>query len=804
MRVDVRTRVMGSDVISTTSWRIGTHVRARGRRWRIDGVTTGEDCEALRLTDLETADTHRSLTVLTPFDRPVSLDRPSLPLVVRPRRWLHELDRALIELRPYGSLAATSRSRIRLIPYQLEAALAMLRHGATRILIADAVGLGKTIQAGVMILELSHQADTFRGLVLVPAGLREQWSAELATHFGLTSVRADSAWLKSTTSDRPAHVNPWSLPGLYISSHDFVKRPEALRPLEDVTWDLVVVDEAHAAGATTDRRVAIHAIAQRSRRVVLLTATPNADDPAALSALCRIGSLHQHDPVWLFARARSDVDATRPRKSAVIAVRLSNAELQMHHLLDRYSVLVWKEATARKDERARLVSIILRKRALSSAQSLVSSVRRRIALLSTTERVSIEQLCLPLADEDPLDDDEPGDGLGIPGLSDAVRERRWLTAILETASRAARAETKIRTLLRLLRRIRQPAIVFTEYRDTLVRLERHLSTIGRPVLTLHGGLSPSERAHVTQDFNKGRDVLLATDAAAEGLNLHHHCRVVIHYELPWNPARLEQRAGRVDRLGQDARVHEIALVAADTAERLVVAPLVARAVRARSMPGGSPLLAVLAESRVADAVMAMTIPAIVAERASALAPSDAIAVDFRTEAEDEVRRLTEELGLIARSERRFARHQRREPIVSRILTRQTRLAGLFLIFRLLVERCGRRIHGETVTVQVPGLQALSVIDDRIASMRDRVSRLDGVARARSSVRDAAIAAVHESAARRLVQPGLFERRTRRNQDAPRPPDAPLIVGGAPDEDDRLRVESTLLAVLHVIRRSSQR
>ncbi len=787
---------MSVAALSDKRWHVGAHVRVRGRRWRVDGVTDGEDCQALRLTDLEAGD-ERSLTLLTPFDRPISLDRPSLPMIVRPRRWLHELDRALIDLRPYGSLAATARSAIRLLAYQLEPALAMFRQGATRLLIADAVGLGKTIQAGVILLELSHQTDTFRGLVLVPAGLRDQWSMELATHFNLTSVRVDSAWLKSTTAGRPPDVNPWSLPGIYISSHDFVKRPEALRPLEDVTWDLVVVDEAHAAGLTTDRRVAIHAICQRSRRVVLLTATPNADDPAALNALCRIGSLHEDDPVCLFARARADVDATRSRKSAVIAVASSGAERQMHHLLNKYSQQVWKEAAARKDDRARLVSIILRKRALSSAQSLVSSVRRRIALLSASERPALEQLSLPLGDEDPLDDDEPVDVLAVAGLSDVVRERRWLTAILETAARAARAETKTSALRRLVRRIRQPTIVFTEYRDTLARLERQLSAIGRPLLTLHGGLTPSERAQVTQRFNEGGHILLSTDAAAEGLNLHHQCHVVVHYELPWNPARLEQRAGRVDRVGQRARVHEIALVAADTAERLVVAPLVARAIRARSVPGRSPLLAVLAESRVADAVMAMAIPPEGVECAVIPAPADATVTVLRSEADDEVRRLTHERRLVARSHRPSARCQPREPIVCRMTVRRAALDGLFLIFRLSMETRGRRIHGETLTVQLSGLQPWSVVAERITAIHDRVSRLDGLVRARLDVRESAMVNLNDSAARRLVQPGLFDRRTRRHQGAPQ------IVNG-PQKHDSLRVDTRLLAVIHVINRSSRR
>ena len=140
----------------------------------------------------------------------------------------------------------------------------------------------------------------------------------------------------------------------------------------------------------------------------------------------------------------------------------------------------------------------------------------------------------------------------------------------EAARHAARSESKAGRLLRWLSRVLEPVIVFTEYRDTLHRLERLIRATGRQVTTLHGGLGRAERNRAQAAFNAGGVSLLATDAAAEGLNLHHHCRIVIHYELPWRPARLEQRAGRVDRLGQSKRVHEIALVAADTAERLVI------------------------------------------------------------------------------------------------------------------------------------------------------------------------------------------------------------------------------------------
>ena len=249
----------------------------------------------------------------------------------------------------------------------------------------------------------------------------------------------------------------------------------------------------------------------------------------------------------------------------------------MHDLLDRYSRRVWEEAGRRGDDRARLVSIVLRKRALSSAGALGTSVERRLALLSG--RPDPWQLALPLtafADEDPLADDEPLATISAPGLADPRLERRLLAAIVEAARLAASDERKTRFLLRLLSRIREPAIVFTEYRDTLARLAERVAAAGHSVAVLHGGMSPAERSRTQQAFNDSGGILIATDAASEGLNLHHRCRVVIHFELPWNPSRLEQRAGRVDRLGQIRRVHELALVAAHTAERLVVAPLVTR------------------------------------------------------------------------------------------------------------------------------------------------------------------------------------------------------------------------------------
>ena len=421
----------------------------------------------------------------------------------------------------------------------------------------------------------------------MPAGLRDQWTAELAARFGLDAIEASSAWLARTVSELPPCVNPWSLPGVYIASMDLVKRAEVLRPLEDVTWDAVVVDEAHDANAGTARRAAVHAIACRARRVVLLTATPHAGDPRQFAALCEVGAADARSPrIVMFRRSRSVIAPRSRRRSRLFTVRLGTDERQMHEAVERYTTRLHREATARDDASARLLAIVLRKRALSSAASLAASCRRRLLLLERHgERDEADQLLLPLGDEDPLEDAEPDGVLGTRGLADAARERVILEAIVRTAERASRSESKIRFLKRFLRRIQEPAIVFTEYRDTLDRLRRQLLPLRGDLEVLHGGMELRERAAATAAFNERASLLLATDAASEGLNLHARCRLVIHFELPWNPARLEQRAGRVDRIAQSRHVHEALLVADDTAERLVLAPLVARARRAWSSLG---------------------------------------------------------------------------------------------------------------------------------------------------------------------------------------------------------------------------
>ena len=202
-----------------------------------------------------------------------------------------------------------------------------------------------------------------------------------------------------------------------------------------------------------------------------------------------------------------------------------------------------------------------------------------MALLAEAPTLPHDQLTLPFMNDD--DDDEPGTELGAVGLRDAEEEIRWLDHLLALAREASLKESKLCALQRFLARANQPALVFTEYRDTL----RHLATAlaSFDPLELHGGLTRQDRRRTLQQFAESESrLLLATDAASEGLNLHHRCRLVVSLELPWTPLRLEQRIGRVDRLGQRRRVHAVQFIAAGGSEDAGLARFAGRNERIRA------------------------------------------------------------------------------------------------------------------------------------------------------------------------------------------------------------------------------
>lgn len=534
--------------------------------------------------------------LLWPFDRPAPVSDSAHVAVVPLRTSWHAITAAHArECEP-----STPRSRsigAAVLPYQLEPALAVAS-GATRVLLADEVGLGKTVQAGWIVSDLIERDRDARVLIAVPAGLRRQWASELERLFGVAVVAVDAAWLRGAVRDVPADISPWARSGVYLASLDFLKRHDVTTSLQSHVWDLLVVDEAHGAAAPTDRHTALARVSAQTRRIVALSATPFSGDASAFLSVASLGGTPADDPPLMFRRSREDVGGQARRRHRFATIRISRAEFRLQRLLERYSRDVWREA-AGDVEGARLAVTILRKRALSSPAAAERSIRRRLALLegavSTPRQVSF------FDDDEPPDDEASDAALAAPGLANAAREERWLAVMADAAAAVASQDSKLRGLIRLLRRIRgEAAIVFTEYRDTLRHIERALPG----ALQLHGGMTSEERAVVQRRFNDEGGLLLATDAASEGLNLHARCRLVINYEVPWNPARLEQRIGRVDRIGQRRAVHAVTFVARDTAEDLVIANLARRLARVAATLGERDRLAAfLDDARVARSVI---------------------------------------------------------------------------------------------------------------------------------------------------------------------------------------------------------
>jgi superfamily II DNA or RNA helicase len=619
----------------------GEVVRIRDERWRIIRRVPYDRATAIEAAGCDAGNRNGHATFLLPFETIERVQAYSVPRVVGRRRWRRAARRTLATASPsLTSLRAATPARLRIISFQLEPVLALVRGEGCRFLIADAVGLGKTVQAGLMIAETLARRPDGRTLVVTPAALREQWREEIESRFGLGANILDAAGIARLTSQLPAGVNPWSVRPVVITSIDYIKRPEVMRSIETLVWDLVVFDEAHNLAGRSDRSAAAGVIGNRARALVLLTATPHSGDDQAFDRLCHLGHLGRAGRLLVFRRTRIDVGLPHTRRDTLLRVRPTMAEVEMHRALMAYAKLVWNRSRDAAGAGAQLAMSVLARRACSSAASLVRSVERRLGLLGQPSSIPDIQPDLPF--DEVIDDEEPAVSLRSPGLPDAREERSHLLRLLDLARDAATAESKLAALRRLISRVNEPVIVFTEYRDTLREISATLA--GTETVQLHGGLTARERNDALRRFIDGTvRVLLATDAASEGLNLHQRCRLVINLELPWTPLRLEQRAGRVDRIGQSDTVHVVRFVAQGTCEETTVVRLARRIARIQGsmhLTSSIPNERRVAESILGDAPIPDVAPA------ASIGSGGASTIDLRHEAEQEAGRIASARSLL--------------------------------------------------------------------------------------------------------------------------------------------------------------
>lgn len=422
-------------------------------------------------------------------------------------------------------------------PHQIAAAEEIVGRLRGSALLADEVGLGKTIEAGLVLEELAARGELRRALILCPASLLPQWEEEMQQKFARSLALQPAVPLRA---------------GIVLASLDWAKRSPQRERYQAVDWDLVIVDEAHHLKSRSSQNHGFVAGLQR-RRMLLITATPIQNELSELYNLVSLvkpeifGTYMQFYRRFLLAPRRPrNVDELRgelaaamvrrtrqeacielpPRRVELLLVELSPGERELYDLATRALTRAYRE---RRSQSQTILPLVLIQRELCSSSFALAQTLRRM-----------------------------GDS--------------WFGSLNPDLLRRAEAivhNQKAEAATAVLCGIGEPALVFTEYRATQEYLGRKLQAAGLEVHYLHGGQRRAERQGEIAAFHRRGGVLVATETGGQGLNLQ-TASVVVNYDLPWNPMRVEQRIGRAHRLGQTREVRILNLCARGTVEEHVL------------------------------------------------------------------------------------------------------------------------------------------------------------------------------------------------------------------------------------------
>lgn len=524
----------------------------------------------------------------------------------------------------FDPMVAVTTSDLDPLPHQINAVYGyLLPKVPLRFLLADDPGAGKTIMAGLYVKELLLRGDLAKCLVVAPGGLVEQWQSELYERFGLRfSILTRDLLTTTVPGENPFHENPY-----LIARMDQLSRSgDILVHLEQAHFDLVVVDEAHRMAAhyfggelKKTRRYELGELLGRvSEHLLLMTATPHSgkeEDFQLLLALLdgdRFQGRHRktHDATdvsgLMLRRVKEELLTFEGRRlfperfAATVPYRLSVEESELYEQVTAYvrnemnrADQLRQEGEGRRGNTVGFALIVLQRRLASSPEAILRSLERRHARLEARLRETLigPQEVWPSVEDD-LDELLSGEReeledevVDAATTARTVAELRYELGVLEDLVRVARrvrlssTDVKWQQLRQLLtdspemfseRYQRHKIIIFTEHRDTLSYLTGKIGDLlGTPesVVAIHGGVSREERLKIQDAFRQDPKVtvLVATDAAGEGLNLQ-RAHLMINYDLPWNPNRIEQRFGRIHRIGQIEPCHLWNLVAEGTRE----------------------------------------------------------------------------------------------------------------------------------------------------------------------------------------------------------------------------------------------
>lgn len=584
---------------------VNERIEFRSMKWR---VLEAEDIGAFQRLKLEGIEegvnSGLKITVISGTGMenmtPIQPEKLELGSFAPPSLWDAFMTAITISLaQPRDMFSSLLNSRIKIEKYQFVPLIKALNSLPPRILIADDVGLGKTVEAGIIFQELTSRNIASRVLIVVPASLQNQWKDEMKNKFGVDFEIFDSVRIKELRKNIVTGMNLWEKYPRIISSIDYLKRSDIRRQMADSNWDLVIIDEAHylSSVGNTDRSRFGEFISRRAQALILLTATPHNGNDAAFIKLLRSLDPYVSEHVlsdkkflnrYVVRRLKKDIldNWVRPDIETVNVSLSEGKEKEIYENANSYISSVWKK-NEKENESTAFAMIILKKRMMSSFYSFKCSLenrRNKLMEYISGER-GIEE------GKFSIDTDKRQRYFEGTTLTEAQKENlenKYLEAITAGTPKEVSAEVetidallsklndlgidpqlgiahgdeKSRRLVSLLDELgvsagREKAIVFTEYIDTQHFIVEFLNqkVYEGHIVTINGAMNSQEKEEAKRAFeHEDNWLLVATDAASEGLNFQERCHIVINYELPWNPNRLLQRIGRVDRYGQTERV----------------------------------------------------------------------------------------------------------------------------------------------------------------------------------------------------------------------------------------------------------
>lgn len=528
-------------------------------------------------------------------------------------------------------LLAPIESSVIPLPHQIKALSRAINGDRVRYLLADEVGLGKTIEAGLILRELKLRGVIKRTLVIAPKGLVTQWVSEMRFHFGETfhlvlpdDLKSLNRVLSVSNSDdeysnnhkpQRTHENAWQMFSQVVVPMDSFKPLDKRRgwtseqvdeynqgrfeDLISANWDLVIVDEAHRLGGSTDQVARFklgQGLSEAAPYILLLTATPHQGKTDAFHRLMSlidekafpdISSISRErvQPYVIRTEKRRAINADgeplfKPRCTQLIPVSWNEKHRDQKLIYEAVTEYVregYNQAIREKRSYIGFLMILMQRLVVSSTRAIRTTLEKRLEALQSPP----EQLTLfpGLSDEEwaDMDGQEQIDTLLSTHLKALKNERSEVKLLLEAAARWERtgSDAKAEALLDWIYRLQAEendselkVLIFTEFISTQEMLRQFLSERGFEVVCLNGSMGMDERKRVQESFAEKARILISTDAGGEGLNLQ-FCHVVINYDIPWNPMRIEQRIGRVDRIGQTRIVRAINFVIEDSVEHRV-------------------------------------------------------------------------------------------------------------------------------------------------------------------------------------------------------------------------------------------